>query len=172
MHKRNPGFSLIAILALTFSLFLLFQCTVDEPKKEKNATSSSSPQRETPELAEYMSNLQYFTHKLALSIDAEYQELALFYFHEVRASIDKTKEDIPGYEGYDIAQLMTILFDPTIQPLDQSLKNGNWEEARKHMLEMIDACNTCHRASSHGFVNVTAGFDRNPYNQSFEEPAR
>lgn len=171
MFNRTTEFIPVAVLAVTFSLFMLIQCTNTETKKDK-ANSAAPPQQETPELAEYMSNLQYFTHKLALAVEAEYQELALFYFHEVRASIDKTKKDIPGYEGYDIAKLMTILFDPTIQPLDQSLKSGNWEQARKHMLDMIDACNTCHRASSHGFVNVRAGFGNNPYNQTFEEPQR
>lgn len=157
-------------------LFLLFagliQCR--QSGQQENASqagnaAAAQQQAPTPELAEYMSSLQYFTHKTALALDEEYGELAQFYFHEMRATLKLIKQDIPGYEGYNIAQLMEILFDPTIQPFDQSLRNRNWEKARANFEELINSCNTCHRATSHGFINVTPGFDKNPYNQVFEQ---
>lgn len=151
----------------------LLQCTRPQENGQNrpsgNPVQSQQQAPATPELAEYMSSLQLFTHKTALAVEAENGELAQFYFHEMRATMNSIKRDVPGYEGYNIAQFMEIFLDPTIQPFDRSLRDRNWEEARNHFDEIINSCNTCHRATSHGFIQVTAGYDKNPYNQVFKQ---
>lgn len=170
MINRGSGIHrIIAVLTLFFCTILIVHCSFDDPQTEQ-ATSSKEPQKaaqNTPELADAMGQLQYYTHKYALALEAENHELATFYFHEVRASTDWIKENIPGYEGYEIARFMRVFLDPTIEPVETALGNRNWEEARQNTIDMINACNSCHNATSHGFVKVTPGFDDNPYNQDF-----
>ena len=161
-----PG--ILSIILISF--VIISQCTSAEQQKREGQESSMQQDAPTPELAEYMSTMQYYTHKFALAVDAEHRELAQFYFHEIRALSDEIKKDIPGYEGYDIARFMGIFMDPTIQPVEDALSSNNWETTRKEVLNLIDSCNSCHNATGHGFVEVTAGFDKNPYNQDFSSP--
>jgi len=161
-----PGILSIILISFVF----ISQCTSAEQQKREAQESSMQQDAPTPELAEYMSTMQYYTHKFALAVDAEHRELAQFYFHEIRALSDEIKKDIPGYEGYDIARFMGIFMDPTIQPVEDALSSNNWETTRKEVLNLIDSCNSCHNATGHGFVEVTAGFDKNPYNQDFSSP--
>lgn len=172
MEKFGNGTTRIfTILGLFMASVLIIQCNsqTDEPQQNKQQASQKA-QEEVPELADAMGQLQYYTHKYALALDAENHELATFYFHEIRAAADGIKENIPGYEGYDIARFMGIFLDPTIEPVETALANRNWEEARKRTIDMVNACNSCHNATSHGFVKVTPGFSNNPYNQDFSAP--
>ena len=161
----------ISLIILLSSVLLAFgfisQCTSPEGDQQPQQNATAQPEAPTPELAEYMSTMQYYTHKFALSVDAEHQELAQFYFHEIRALSDQIKEDIPGYEGYDIARFMRIFMDPAIQPVEDALNSNDWEKSRAEVINLVDTCNSCHNATGHGFVNVTPGFDKNPYSQDF-----
>ncbi|MDX1586051.1 MAG: hypothetical protein R3222_04885 [Balneolaceae bacterium] len=159
--------SLLTIMLTSF--LFISQCASPEPQSQESGNSTQQD-ASTPELAEYMSTLQYYTHKFALAVDAEHRELAQFYFHEIRALSDAIKQDIPGYEGYDIARFMGIFMDPTIQPVEDALSGNEWAATREATLNLIDSCNSCHNATAHGFVEVTPGFDKNPYNQDFSSP--
>jgi hypothetical protein len=161
-----PGLLILVLISFTF----ISQCTSAGQQNRENQENATQQAATTPELAEYMSTMQYYTHKFALAVDAEHRELAQFYFHEIRALSDEIKKDIPGYEGYDIARFMGIFMDPTIQPVEDALSNNNWETTRNEVINLIDSCNSCHNATAHGFVEVTPGFDKNPYNQDFSSP--
>jgi cytochrome c556 len=165
----------VFFLTLSFVLCALvtIQCTTEQ--NNNNSTKASQQEvkkakKDTPELADAMGQLQTYFHKYALAVDAKNHELATFYFHEVRAAADGIKENIPGYEGYDIKKFMTLMFDPAIEPTETALANRNWEEVRKKTIELSDSCNSCHNATAHGFVKITPGFNNNPFNQDFSAP--
>lgn len=167
MDLRNSGpLRLITVVSLFFCMALLIQCTA-EPQDAEISQQTKKAKKDTPELADAMGQLQDYLHKYALAMDAENHELATFYFHEVRASADGIKENIPGYEGYDINKFMIMLFDPTVEPVEKALANKNWNKVRTKTIEMVDACNSCHNATAHGFIQVTPGFNNNPFNQDF-----
>lgn len=166
---------IISILALFCCTIVLVYCSSSQESNSRQQSSkqNSAPKKareNTPELADAMGQLQYYLHKYALAVDAKNHELATFYFHEVRASIDGIKDNIPGYEGYDIARFIKMFLDPTIEPVETTLANRKWEDVRQKTIEMVDACNSCHNATSHGFIEVKPGFDHNPYNQDFSNP--
>ena len=158
-----------SLLAFVFASFgFLSQCSPDSQQSSSSPNQQTQPE-EVPELAEPMSTMQHYTHKFALAVDAENQELAQFYFHEIRAISDEIKENIPGYEGYDIARFMRLFLDPVIPPVEEALANTDWNETRRQVQELVNSCNTCHNATAHGFVQITPGFDKNPYNQDFSQ---
>lgn len=174
MHKTGNGAKhIFTLLSLFMASVLVIQCNT-QPDASREGEPQQQPaqkaQQDTPELADAMGQLQTYLHKYALALDAENHELATFYFHEVRAASDGIKENIPGYEGYDIARFMRLFLDPTIEPVETELAGRNWEQARQNTIELVDACNSCHNATSHGFIKVTPGFSNNPYNQDFSAP--
>lgn len=165
-HKFIPP----ALLSLVFIAFgFISQCTTDRQEPAAEIPTRAQAEEEVPELAEYMTTMQYYTHKFALSVNAENQELAQFYFTEIRALSDQIKEDVPGYEGYEIARFMGIFLDPAIQPVADALQGDNWQETRNQVQQLVDSCNSCHTATSHGFVKVIPGYEKNPYNQDFSK---
>lgn len=174
MFDSGSGFRRIAtVLSLFFCSILLVYCSAEQPDSQQTDNQSQGIQKakqDVPELADAMGQLQYYLHKYALAVDAKNHELASFYFHEVRAAADGIQKNIPGYEGYDIGRFMKMFLQPKLPPIETALANKNWEEVRSKTIKMVNACNSCHNATSHGFVQVTPGFDKNPYNQDFSEP--
>ncbi|MCW9705237.1 hypothetical protein [Fodinibius salsisoli] len=170
---RKDTASIFGILGLLTASILLVHCNAGQEQNQSQESQPPPTQRameDVPELADAMGQLQYYTHKYALAVDAQNHELATFYFHEIRAAADGIKQNIPGYEGYDIARFMRLMLDPTIEPIETALANKEWDRVRQNTIDMVDACNACHNATSHGFVEVNPGFDNNPYNQDFSAP--
>lgn len=164
---------IISILTLFFCTTFLIHCSSPQSDSEQTTNQEQGIQKakqDVPELADAMGQLQYYLHKYALAVDAQNHELASFYFHEVRAASDGIQKNIPGYEGYDIARFMKMFLQPKLPAIETALANKNWEAVRTKTIEMVDACNSCHNATSHGFVQVKPGFDNNPYNQDFSAP--
>lgn len=170
---RSGIYRLVTIISLFFCAGLFIHCSSNNSGTSQSKSQQQGPQKakqDVPELADAMGQLQTYFHKYALAVDAKNHELATFYFHEVRASADGIKKNIPGYEGYDIARFMNTFLDPTIEPVEKALANKNWEQVRKRTIQVVQACNSCHNATSHGFVKITPGFDNNPFNQDFSAP--
>ncbi|MDX1636688.1 MAG: hypothetical protein R3281_01880 [Balneolaceae bacterium] len=145
----------------------IYGCGQSNEEQERQQFAKVS-QEQTPELAEYMQHIRRYTHKMSLSVQARNQELADFYMHELQASALSVKQDVPGYEGYDIAYFTEMLMDPEIDTLRTSLDTGDWQRIEADLTDLITSCNTCHNATGHGFINVTSGVEKNPYNQVFE----
>jgi len=119
-----------------------------------------------------MGQMQYFSHKLDLSIRAQNRELIHFYAHEIEETIEATTE-IGEYDGKPIGQLTEGMLAPAFERFEQAAddENGGWEAIDGRFGELIDACNACHQATEHGFINIQRT-DANPYMQSFEPTGR
>lgn len=160
--------SIILAFSITFlagSVFI-YGCSDDSSQQERQQFAKVR-QGQTPELAEYMQHIRRYTHKLSLSVKEQNGDLADFYMHELQASALAVKEDVPGYEGYDIAYFVTQFLDPSIDSLRTSLNARNWDTINDELDDLVNSCNTCHNATGHGFIQVTKGMDKNPYNQVF-----
>lgn len=169
MFKHTPAINRIISISFlfTFSIILVY-CSPEQPENE-SGTNRTAQQAgtEVPELADEMSTLQQYSHKYALAVEAENQELAQFYFHEVLATIEVIKDEIPSYDGYDIRRFMTLFIDPAIEPVEEAMKTRDWGDIREKTITLVNACNSCHNATNHGFIKVTPGFNNNPFNQDF-----
>jgi len=157
---------LLSVLIIFAVCALTIQCNSTAQEKENH----DKEEHEEVELAVAMGQLQTYTHKYALAVEAENHELASFYLHEVEESVEGIAEDVPTYEGYDIAKLIGQYLEPEIEPTEEALESQNWEEVRKQTIKLVDTCNACHEASDHGFVKITPGFGNNPFNQDFSAP--
>ncbi len=113
----------------------------------------------------YMTRMQYFTHKLALSIDAGNRDLQDFYAHEVEEQIEgalqvETLDDIP------VAKLMREFLVPKFETLEAAIKSGDAKRVNADFDALIEGCNRCHSAAQRPSIKIERRTD-NPYMQSF-----
>lgn len=121
------------------------------------------------ELAGYMSQLQIYTHKLSLSVDAENVELASFYMHESMALLEEIQAEAPEYEGIPVAVFVDRMGLPPYAQLRETLRaeSLDTEALNVAMDGVLDGCNVCHEASQHGFIRIERNSE-NPFMQRFE----
>jgi len=128
----------------------------------------ASEEGEDHDLIGNMGALQYFSHKLDLSIRARNRELVDFYAHEIEETIEATTE-IEEYHGKPVGKLTEGMLAPAFERFEQALddESGSWETIGGRFGELVDACNACHQATEYGFINIQRT-EANPYMQSFE----
>lgn len=131
------------------------------------ATSLSHSASEV-NLIQKMASLQYFTHKATLAIDHKNPQLAQFYLQELDKVVGKLAE-VNIDHGKPIGLLTKTTLLPTLQPLAQSIEEGDWEVSSAALDNMIRSCNECHMISEHDFISIVRRTD-NPYTQSFNIP--
>lgn len=137
------------------------------PAGVAQAPASGERHDEEPELAAAMSQLQTFTHKLALSIEEQNAELAGFYLHEAEETAAQIEQDIPDYEGHAIGPLVASMLMPQFERLDGPLDSTDWAAAEDVLGHVVNACNACHEATEHGFIVIEHRRGVNPFMQSF-----
>ena len=131
------------------------------------AVAMASEDGEDHDLIGNMGTLQYFSHKLDLSIRHENRELVDFYAHEIDETIEATTE-IEAYHDKPVGDLTAAMLVPAFERFEQAVddENGDWKAIDSRFDELINACNACHQATEYGFINIERT-DANPYMQSF-----
>lgn len=123
-----------------------------------------------PALVDNMGAMQYFLHKLSLSIGARNTELADFYAHELEETIEEA-EEIKEYKGNRIGLMVKSMLVPPFEALEDAIDAGDWSDIDARLSEVIDSCNACHQQSGFGYIRI-APTAQNPFMQSFEPVSR
>lgn len=121
---------------------------------------------EPPDLIDNMMRMQYFTHKLTLSVDARNHKLADFYAHELEEIIE-VAETIPTYHDHAIGDLVSGMLVPAFEALEDAIEAGDWMQADARLDQMITNCNACHTSTGFEAIRIKR-VESNPYLQSFE----
>lgn len=132
-----------------------------------NGAAASGGEGEDHDLIRNMGALQYFSHKLDLSIRHENRELVDFYAHEIEETIEATTE-IEAYHDKPIGKLTETMLAPAFERFEQAVDDqaGEWKAIDSQFDALVNACNACHQATEYGFINIERT-DANPYMQSF-----
>ncbi|KAA6182977.1 hypothetical protein F2Q65_16775 [Thiohalocapsa marina] len=117
------------------------------------------------DLIGHMTRMQYFAHKLALSIDTGNQPLQAFYAHEVEEQIDGLLE-IELFDDIHIAQLAQEYLVPRFETLEAAIKSADGSQASKAFDDLVEGCNRCHSAAKHAYIRIERRAD-NPFMQIF-----
>lgn len=118
------------------------------------------------DILKYMGNLQYFTHKAWLAVNAKNAGLANFYAHEMESTIEQI-EAIETFDGHTVGKLASTMLVPEFVKLETAIKAAQWGDVEKAFARTVDACNRCHQATDHGFLKIELN-SHNPYMQSFD----
>lgn len=123
------------------------------------------------ELAEYMGQLQTYTHKLSLSAGAKNAPLAQLYLHESLALLQTIQEKFPEYERIPVALLIDRIalagYEPLKAELGKPVAELDLAALDKGMEAIIHTCNACHIASQVPFIRIERN-SFNPFLQSFQ----
>lgn len=117
-------------------------------------------------LVSQMGRLQYFTHKLGLSVSAKNQALQGFYVHEVEEVVEELTE-VEDFDGISIGELVKTTLVPTLEKLEHAVKAKDAAVVDTSFDEMLNACNTCHQNTNRPYIQIERRTD-NPFLQSFE----
>ena len=118
------------------------------------------------ELAPYMATMQHQTHKLGLSLQARNRPLAAFYLEELHETVAMIEQKFPNYDNLPIAELAGAMLEPSFEPVDKALAGSNWPAATAAYDRLVSACNDCHAAANHEYIEITVPAG-NPFNQTF-----
>jgi hypothetical protein len=129
--------------------------------------TNSSEASDKLELVEYMKQLQYFSHKLQLSVEADNKKLSAFYAHELEEVIEKV-ESVPSYDGYPVGEMTKTILLPAFEELEQSIKTQPRGAVEKSFDKLVNSCNKCHSLTRHEYIVIKKN-SSNPYMQSFQE---
>lgn len=119
-----------------------------------------------PDMIDNMVAMQYFLHKLSLSVEAGNHELADFYAHELEETIEEA-ETISEYHGHPIGALVTSMLVPAFDAFEDALDEGRHAELGDRLDQVINSCNACHGATGYDFIRIQRN-THNPYMQAFE----
>lgn len=121
-------------------------------------------------LVTWMGRLQYYTHKLGLSLDAGNQALVGYYTHEVEEVIEAI-EDIESENDIPIGSLVKKILVPAFETFEASfetsLDSGDRKRLNADYDGLIAACNQCHDTAQRPYLVIQRNHD-NPYLQRFE----
>lgn len=156
MRLAAPDWFFFTVLLLAGGL----ACTSGEHAPEEAAS-------EEPELARYMMDLQRWSHKATLAMEARNKPLADFYLHEMEEAIESMQEEAPTYEGHQVADLTERMLVPSVEALDEALDDRAWPTVDKRVQSLAQACNQCHATTDYGFIQVDLQDVPDPYAQDF-----
>jgi cytochrome c553 len=107
------------------------------------------------ELAEPMAAWQRHADKLYFAGLHQHWALADFYLHE----IEETAEDLAARkvveDGVELTPLINEMLVPAVERLEESVKARDAAAFDLHYRALVDACNGCHHATKHGFIQIT-----------------
>lgn len=129
-------------------------------------TLSQSAEEEVEGFVDLMAALQYFSHKVGLSIRGENLELADFYMHEIEETLAAISE-VESYDGHPVGELSKMM-GPVVEDVGGGLDAGDPQAAMDAYQRMIDTCNTCHAVTNFGYIKIVDRSTENPFMQAFD----
>ena len=113
-----------------------------------------------------MGDMQRHSFKLGFAILGKNQPLAEFYLHELHEVLEEL-EEVEEHDGMPIGSPARTILEPALGELASQLEPATWEEAWGAYELAIEACNRCHLATEHGFIQILPAHGTPPFNQVF-----
>ena len=161
---RTAALCLVLIPALS-------GCRTDEARGDFTAPAAVTEPEVEVELASLMGEMQRHSAKLGYAIGGRNRPLASFYLVEVNEVLDELLE-VEEDDGMPIAHPAGVILTPALAALAASLEESTeWPPAWEAYEAVIGACNRCHNATEHEFIEILPATGVPPFNQRFEATA-
>lgn len=156
----------IVLLVASLGANAFLWARVDRLEKAVPSEKAESP-ADYP-LGENMGYLQRYADKLWYAGTAGNWELAKFYHGEIEETADDIVHAHVTKEGVDVSKLLGATLPSVLEPLGQAVAARDAGQFRARYEAMVTACNTCHGAAKHGFIQVAVPSGQPSYwNQRF-----
>lgn len=131
-----------------------------------DADSAQAGAKEEVELAPIMGQMQRHSAKLGYAIHGHNHPLATFYLEELAETLDLVRA-VPMHDGMPIGHPAQVILIPALETLATALEGESWPDTWSAYKATIDACNRCHVATEHAFIEILPADGPAPYNQRF-----
>lgn len=149
-------FILISLNALTLIAFFSTPGTASVKSNPLPVTTVAPEKKEDIELAVFMGRMQRFSDKLYFSGKNQNWELAKFYLHELEETSEEVEKANIVEDGHDISKLIGAMLGTTVEATEKSvLNNPSVEKFEENYRAMVAGCNNCHKATDHGFIQIS-----------------
>jgi hypothetical protein len=130
----------------------------------------SAPRAEAyvPGLGEIMSLQQMRHAKLWLAASRGNWALANYEMDELREGFEDASRLQPTYEGVPVAALIASLTPAPLEAIGKAIKGKSAADFTRSFDSLTTACNTCHKAANHGFIQIRRPSGSAFSNQKFE----
>ncbi len=159
---------IVALIALLVAGLALFRSAPDAPPAAGHGeTEEHGEAEEHGELAPAMASLQRFAEKLHLAGEAGNWALAGFYEHEIEETAETLVAGDFEADGHEVGPLVEQWLLPAVERVGEAIEAADGAAFGPAYGELVTACNACHAATDHGFIQIVVP-DGNPYpSQSF-----
>lgn len=130
--------------------------------------SAARTEAYVPGLGEIMSLQQMRHAKLWLAGSRGNWALANYELDELREGFEDASRLHPEHEGVPVAPMIANLTPGPLTAIGEAVKGKSAADFTKSFDSLTAACNTCHRAANHGFIQIRRPRGSAFNNQRFE----
>lgn len=138
---------------------------IQELEKEIESLKSSlnSMTNYKPGFGDFMSSIQSHHNKLWFAGINENWDLADFEMHELEEYLEAIEEIHPNREETKLISMI----ETNIDLVEDAIEEQDKEKFIKEYTNMTNTCNTCHKATDHGFIHIIVPEAPAYFNQDF-----
>lgn len=152
---------LISLVALVGVVVLFFRTSTGPGARQgqpsghaEKASGEADVHEEHVEVAVYMGRIQRFHQKWWLAGREGNAELSAFYLHEMEEAMEVIADGHVTDEGVDISAEMAAYGPPLIKDLEKVLAEQGVAAMHARASDLVDACNSCHLVTKHGYIRI------------------
>jgi hypothetical protein len=161
-----PTFVQRRMRSFTLGAFCVFTFASTVPAQERPGTTSSY----VPDLSIIMAVTQFRHFKLSYAAEVGNWELAQYEVAKVRDSLAAAATLYPVFESVEQAKLITEVSKPALIAIDKAVKERNRPAFKTSFNDLTNACNSCHKQASLGFIVIRVP-TRSPFSNQVFTPA-
>ena len=105
----------------------------------------------TPGFGDFMGSIQNHHNKLWFAGINENWELAAFEIHELEEIFEDIENTYPNREETKFIPMI----HPGLEAVEKAVSEQNSDIFKSSYQTLTNACNTCHKATKHEFINIT-----------------
>jgi cytochrome c553 len=135
---------------------------------DANSPTPAKTETYVPGLGEIMSLQQMRHAKLWLAASRGNWALANYEMDELREGFEDASRLQPTYEGVPVAALIASLTPAPLDAIGKAIKGKSAADFKRSFDSLTAACNTCHKAANHGFIQIRRPSGSAFSNQKFE----
>ncbi len=156
------------LFTVFLALFLLTACTKENKREQALQSQIDSLQIQLdnaykPGFGDFMGSIQNHHNKLWFAGSSENWRLAAFEIHELQEFFDDIKAIYPDREE---TQSISVI-GPGLIAVNNAINQQNIEEFKQGYITLTNACNTCHQATEHDFIQIIIPTSPSFSNQDF-----
>lgn len=158
-------------IVLTLIVFLMHtRMQVREAHDEIEQLKSLIEEVGEPDLVAGMGRIQLYMEKLWQAGSVGNTELAEFYRHEIEEVLEELAEAGISDDGHDLSLRIEQMALPVLEAWEAKGIEADSTEFEASYLGLMNACNSCHQVTDHGYIRITKPGHLETSNQAFILP--